>query len=275
MAACFVFLRGTKDYDLPLLPEEIANPMETLDDWIGTYMKDRQDHMRYNVPRDIWIAVRNSTDARPDHTAALMHRNEKWTFHFEGNAEKDAFMEKHYANTSLLWAYNILNPEVGCSKPELWRLAVLYKFGGIYMDDDADVKTPFDEIIQPSDKFIVGKEPYDFDDRCYRDYYPISNQSMNERFGAANVQELLGGKTAVSYACISDTRLRTFTGVRVDKGAVMMLMMMMMMMMMMSANIPYAMHAMPCMLLQGSFSSTGVCSRRRAPPSCTASWSTW
>ena len=43
-------------------------------------------------------------------------------------------MEESYANTSILWIYNTLNPLIGCSKPEIWRLAVLYKYGGIYLD---------------------------------------------------------------------------------------------------------------------------------------------
>ncbi len=42
----------------------------------------------------------------------------------------DAFMSKYYANTSFLWAYEVLNPVIGTAKVELWRLAVLYLRGG-------------------------------------------------------------------------------------------------------------------------------------------------
>ncbi len=28
----------------------------------------------------------------------------------------------------------------------------------MYMDDDASIATPLDDIVQPNDKFIVGKE---------------------------------------------------------------------------------------------------------------------
>jgi hypothetical protein len=116
-------------------------------------------------------------------------------------------MEKYYANTSLLWAYRTLNPEIGCSRPEIWRLAVLYKFGGVYMDDDSNIKTKFDDIILPTDRFIVGKEPYNFDDRCYVSSYPISNDSMNLRFGVdRNRQDLLGGKFFFNWAIFSAPR---------------------------------------------------------------------
>lgn len=182
---------STKPYNLPILPASLPEPVIPSDSFI---------------PRNVWIAVRNVSDPRPMHTKPLMERNPTWTFHFYGNTEKDEFMAKYFTGTSLLWAYDILNPNIGCAKPEIWRLAVLYIYGGAYMDDDSNVQTKFDDIVQRSDKFIVGKESYDFDDRCFSDSFPLSNHSMNLRFGARNVQSLLGGKFFFNWLMFSAPR---------------------------------------------------------------------
>lgn len=50
------------------------------------------------------------------------------------------------------------------------------------MDDDANIATKLDDVVLPTDKFLVGKEPYDFDDRCYTPDFPLSNQSTTLRF---------------------------------------------------------------------------------------------
>ena len=34
-------------------------------------------------------------------------------------------MQSQFRNTSLLWAYNILNPLVGTAKAEIWRLGII------------------------------------------------------------------------------------------------------------------------------------------------------
>ena len=53
---------------------------------------------------------------------------------------------------------------------------------GMYMDDDANIGHKLDDVIQATDKFLVGKEPYDFDDRCYTPDFPLSNHSTTLRF---------------------------------------------------------------------------------------------
>ena len=50
------------------------------------------------------------------------------------------------------------------------------------MDDDANIATKLDDVVLPTDKFLVGKEPYDFDDRCYTPDFPLSNYSTTQRF---------------------------------------------------------------------------------------------
>lgn len=54
---------------------------------------------------------------------------------------------KNYANT-----FDVLIP--GAFKCDLWRYAVLYINGGIYMDLDMSCEFPFREILKPTDRFV-------------------------------------------------------------------------------------------------------------------------
>ena len=43
-------------------------------------------------------------------------------------------------------------------KPTLWRYCILYAYGGVYLDIDADIKGSLDTLIQPGDKAIITRE---------------------------------------------------------------------------------------------------------------------
>lgn len=185
-------------YNLPLLPPLLPT---------ATSVDQPEEAWGKHIPRRVWIAVRNISDERPSHMKGFIERNSNWTIHFCDNQEKDAFIEKVYANTSIEWAYKILNPAIGCSRVEIWRLAVLYAYGGMYMDDDANVGTPLDEIIRDDDKLIFGQEGYNWDDRCYIDEYPISNHSLNVRFGnEANSKIFFNNKFFFNWAIFAAPR---------------------------------------------------------------------
>ena len=50
-------------------------------------------------------------------------------------------MQETFPNTSLLWAYHQIHPMCGAAKADIWRYAVLFVFGGVYIDDDSDIGT--------------------------------------------------------------------------------------------------------------------------------------
>lgn len=99
-----------------------------------------------HIPRRIWIAVKDRNDQLPGHLKSFFERNPKWKINVCDNICKDKFMSATYAGTSVLWAYNLINPLVGAAKADIWRYAVLYAFGGVYLDDDSDIRTPLDEV---------------------------------------------------------------------------------------------------------------------------------
>ena len=156
------------------------------------------------IPRNAWIAVRDSHDI-PKNILEMMHRNANWNFHLCDNNCKDNFMEKLYANTSILWAYNMLNPIIGTSKVEIWRLCVLYAYGGMYMDDDAIVASPLNDIIENNKhKLIVGQEGYNWTDNCFQPNYILSNYSLNQKFNELNNEIYFNNKYFLNWLMFSE-----------------------------------------------------------------------
>lgn len=185
-----------EEYDLPIVPNHLHKTLEKKS-------SDRLSNGKF-IPSLGWIAIRNASDEHPAHTSKFIARNRDWSISFCDNAAKDAFMNEYFRNTSLLWAYNIINPIIGTAKAELWRIAVLYVFGGVYMDDDADILVPLSQVVQSDDKFIVGKESYNWTDMCYRNEYKLSNYSFNQRYGLeTNKIELFDNRFFLNWILFS------------------------------------------------------------------------
>lgn len=114
-------------YDLPVISDKVK-------DIVQTKINKRNESTNKYIPQIAWIAVRNISEDRPSHMNGpngFVERNRNWKINFCDNTDKDLFMETFYANSSILWSYNILNPIIGTAKVEIWRLAVLYLYGGM------------------------------------------------------------------------------------------------------------------------------------------------
>jgi hypothetical protein len=154
---------GIADWDLPVFPLQPPTSFGNV----------KQEKM---IPRHLWMAVRDLNYTLPFYTKALFERNKNWEIHVCSNDMKDRFMNETFANTSFLWAYNIISPAAGAAKADLWRYAVLWTYGGVYIDDDSDMKRPLDEMIEPKDTFITSYEKNGFNgNRCYIPNYKLSD----------------------------------------------------------------------------------------------------
>ena len=112
----------------------------------------------------------------PKHLHEFLIRNKHWNVNIVSNDMKDAFMNATFANTSLLWAYHAINPICGAAKADIWRYAVLYTFGGAYIDDDSDLIAPLDDVVKPSDRLIISYEKNGFNgNRCYIPTHHLSD----------------------------------------------------------------------------------------------------
>ena len=193
-------------YDLPVIPKTFIEYKDYFTD-INPNANNKEWSDKKHIPQNIYIAVRNINDSRPNHLGPFAQKNSNWSIHFCDNANKNHFMQTVFANTSTLWAYEVLNPQIGTSKVEIWRLAILYAWGGMYMDDDANFGTNLDDVIQIDDKLILGKEGYDYDDRCYVDEYILSNHSLIQKYGLEQqLQQIFDNKFFFNWAIFSAPR---------------------------------------------------------------------
>jgi hypothetical protein len=117
-------LYSVKEYDLPIVNSEILQ--------LAAKSTNILENGKF-IPNKVWIAVRNISDPLANHMNGpngFIARNSDWEVNFCDNEAKDLFMKNYFKNTSILWAYEILNPLIGTSKAEIWRLCILYVFGG-------------------------------------------------------------------------------------------------------------------------------------------------
>ena len=115
-------------YDLPVISDKVKKVVQSK-------INQKNESTNKYIPQIAWIAVRNRSDDRPSHMNGpngFVKRNHNWVVNFCDNDDKDLFMETFYMNSSILWSYNILNPVIVTAKVEIWRLAVLYLYGGMY-----------------------------------------------------------------------------------------------------------------------------------------------
>ena len=67
-------------------------------------------------------------------------------------------VDMFYANTSTKEAFHLVNPILWASRADIWRQAILYMFGGLYLDFDVFIKYPLDSFIFINDSFVYSFE---------------------------------------------------------------------------------------------------------------------
>jgi mannosyltransferase OCH1-like enzyme len=184
----------TDPWDLPVVLDNLP------DDQLGQKVPGKF------IPRNLWIAVRNQSEELNFQMPGLFARNKGWKVHICGNEMKDEFMNKYFKGTSLLWAYNMISPAAGAAKADLWRYAVLWTYGGAYIDDDSDLHSPLDEVIKEEDKLIVSYEKNGFNgNRCYIPRYHLSDFAAY-RDAIKRKENVFHGRILLNWAMISAPR---------------------------------------------------------------------
>lgn len=176
-----------EEWDLPVLPPDSAfPPTPPTPASSSPASTEGGNSPKKNIPRILWMAVRSEEDketiAHPPHLKNLFSRNKGWDIRMVSNKEKDEFMNKTFAGTSLLWAYHAINPICGAAKADLWRYAALYVHGGVYIDDDSDMSVPLDDVVRPTDQLVVSFEKNGFNgNRCFVPRAPLSDFNTFEQ----------------------------------------------------------------------------------------------
>ncbi len=182
---CISIEDDQKEYNLPILPKSLPSPKD-LNRLVNKYVKNTTiydiwpDNKR--VPRLLWMAVKDINEDMPPHIDDLMSRNHGWLPQVCDNKCKDDFIDTVWAGTSVQWAYHEIAQHAGAFKADIWRYAVLYTYGGMYIDDDSDIRTPFDEIVLSSDTLIMSEEGATSLGPCYVSDYHLSAPALYRRY---------------------------------------------------------------------------------------------
>lgn len=91
------------------------------------------------------IKIRNNIQQlNPDYEMILYHDN-----------DMDIFIKNNFDEFTYN-CYRQLN--VGASKADFWRYCILYINGGVYLDMDANILRPLDELITDDEQCIITRE---------------------------------------------------------------------------------------------------------------------
>lgn len=140
---------------------------------------------RYHIPREMWItrkSLPSNFSSLGWNVQRMITQNPRWHVHLVDDALMNQFMEDHFANTSTLWAYQRIHPQVGVSRADLWRYAVLWLYGGLYIDDDAYFREEVDTIIGVNDTLIIASEGNPSVDVCYNQYFHLSPHFFHKHY---------------------------------------------------------------------------------------------
>ena len=100
------------------------------------------------IPCLIWITSKLvSPRDIPPHIKSFIERNKKWNVNLIDDNSLHRFMYSIFNGTKILWAFDMINPKIGAARVDIWRIALLWVFGGVYLDLDADLLTPLDQVI--------------------------------------------------------------------------------------------------------------------------------
>ena len=127
---------------LPLMPND-----ETLRGLREESSLEINCGVKRNIPCHVWITAKKiSPQTIPAHMKNFFNRNKSWKIHLIDDDKMTNFMRSAFNGTRVLWAFELIHPKLGAARADIWRLAVLYVYGGVYIDIDADLLLPLDKV---------------------------------------------------------------------------------------------------------------------------------
>jgi mannosyltransferase OCH1-like enzyme len=103
------------------------------------------------IPRILWQTNFTDRVTLPLYLNYLWNRllAFNYEYRFVDDETADAFIKEHYPG-DVYDGYAML--QIGAAKADFWRLLVLYKQGGVYLDMDANFVWPLGSILRPYDQ---------------------------------------------------------------------------------------------------------------------------
>lgn len=109
------------------------------------------------IPKNIYQTWK--TKLLPPNVESVIQKIQKlnpdYTMHLYDDEDMLRFLQENYTQ-DVVKAYEML--AVGASKADLWRYCILYTYGEVYLDIDADIRESLDTLVKPDDKAIITRE---------------------------------------------------------------------------------------------------------------------
>jgi len=143
---------------LPVLPKDDA-----IVKYRSSFHKNVSCTRAYSIPCLFWMTARNvsqilTVNGTYRWIPMFLNNNTDWQIKIANDTEMEEFMERVFAGTKLLWAFNMINPKLPPARVDIWRYAILWVYGGGYMDTDSYIGTRLTKIVANNDSFIFGSE---------------------------------------------------------------------------------------------------------------------
>lgn len=109
------------------------------------------------IPRTIWQTYREEPAAFPIRIAIESWKqfNPRYDYRFLTDSEIDRFMIANF-NAETVEIFRAM--PLGVMRADMWRYAVLYVHGGVYVDLDTECLAPIEEWLPPEANLVVGLE---------------------------------------------------------------------------------------------------------------------
>jgi len=127
------------------------NKRFVLPDYSGPLLQSRRPSA---IPRIIWQTNYTNRVTLPIFLNYLFNRllAPCHEYRFMGDAARETFIAEAYSDKTLD-QYRRL--QIGAARADLWRLLVLQRYGGVYLDIDAHLVWPLERILRDRDECYV------------------------------------------------------------------------------------------------------------------------
>lgn len=113
------------------------------------------------IPKIIWQTAKDPNNLHINakkSIASFLQKNPNYQWYIMDDEQCRQFIQDHFSQEF----YNMyISLPIGVMKADVWRIAVIYVYGGVYVDTDCDCIVPLDNWINPKDELIVFEEHYE------------------------------------------------------------------------------------------------------------------
>jgi mannosyltransferase OCH1-like enzyme len=139
---------------------ELSEIQQDIDTNINTNINIEPGMKNYDIPKNIFLTHKSMTyinskpELRRSVNSWLKYKKNYRIFYYD-NASCDSFIKKNFSN-DVYKAYQRLPMAV--MKADLWRYCIIYMYGGIYTDADAECMMHPDIFTSPKTLLVCGPE---------------------------------------------------------------------------------------------------------------------